>query len=620
MATFNITFANSVSATTGAAFESGTANPDTLIVQEGGLLRSQNSSAVDLAGPGAWTVVIDGQIESAASYALYLGTGITGTSSITVGVTGAVEGNILARSSALITNRGVVLGDIGYGSGGGGTITNYGTIYGDINGPLSTSIFKNYGKVYGKADFRFGSGNDEIVNGGQFIYQGSGGTGLEKIDMGDGANKFTVLAGSSNFQRVVFGSGNDIFSNAGIQSALVDMGNGADIFTNSGTITGNVGMGLSDTAVDRFTNTGTLTGDAQFGNGSDIIVNRGRITGELLARSGNNTISNSGIIGSVSASGNLGDDGGDNVFTNYIITGTTKKSGTVTGSIFFGAGNDTLKGGDKAENVFDNNGADTYSLAGGNDAFFASYLTSRNGNDSADYVNGGAGTDTYHVHDGLASPLQTIINLDTVSHRNGPGFLAPLDNAAAANTVKYGSRTVDRIYNFENVVGSSGRDIVYGNASANRLEGKAGNDNLFGYAGNDVLNGGDNSDNLEGGLGRDVLTGGTGLDYFIFNSAAETPVGSATRDVIVDFNDAEGDQISLHGLDANTTNGTGIDDFTDFMGVNVAFNGPGQTRAIRIHDGWLVEGNTDNDAAPEFQIKVLDAGHSIVWGADDFFI
>lgn len=88
-----------------------------------------------------------------------------------------------------------------------------------------------------------------------------------------------------------------------------------------------------------------------------------------------------------------------------------------------------------------------------------------------------------------------------------------------------------------------GADLVFGEAGDDMLSGGAGRDRLFGDAGNDVL---------FGGAGNDQLTGGAGGDHFVF-------IGGKGRDVVQDFNAAEGDRVVLDV--------TGIDTFADVMGA-----------------------------------------------------
>ena len=101
---------------------------------------------------------------------------------------------------------------------------------------------------------------------------------------------------------------------------------------------------------------------------------------------------------------------------------------------------------------------------------------------------------------------------------------------------------------YEGVVGTS--------AGAETLMGYKGRDNLWGLAGDDRLVGGEGGDNL---------TGGSGADEFVFSSTLDsmrTSTGAAHlagRDLITDFNAAEGDLIDLSSL--------------GFSGLGDGFNG-----------------------------------------------
>src|SRR4029077_18884047 len=86
--------------------------------------------------------------------------------------------------------------------------------------------------------------------------------------------------------------------------------------------------------------------------------------------------------------------------------------------------------------------------------------------------------------------------------------------------------TGDKLFNIENVFGSSFNDFLLGNAGANILHGEAGNDTLIGGEGADTISGGDGNDILRGGLGNDSLNGGSGIDTAQFsdwNGVSSTP-------------------------------------------------------------------------------------------------
>ncbi len=64
--------------------------------------------------------------------------------------------------------------------------------------------------------------------------------------------------------------------------------------------------------------------------------------------------------------------------------------------------------------------------------------------------------------------------------------------------------------------GDGGNDTLYGGWGNDTLYGGAGNDTLYGSYGNDKLYGGDGNDTLHGEWGDDTLTGGSGRDRFVF--------------------------------------------------------------------------------------------------------
>ena len=87
-----------------------------------------------------------------------------------------------------------------------------------------------------------------------------------------------------------------------------------------------------------------------------------------------------------------------------------------------------------------------------------------------------------------------------------------------------------------------GQDIVYGGASADRIDLGAGDDKAFGYGGNDYIQGGHGDDTVNGGEGDDILIGGpislrdpaTMSDDDVLNGGAGNDwiLGEAGNDVI----------------------------------------------------------------------------------------
>jgi RTX calcium-binding nonapeptide repeat (4 copies) len=572
---------------------------------------------------------------------------------------GFIEGRILLGSGVdSITNSGTMKGEFDFGDGnntltnsgkfggpselslifgsGNDTINNTGQILSGSGGVLApfqfgdgTNILNNSGS-FASNDLNGGSGVDRITNsgtlavrninlfGGNDIISNSGQLIANSIYLGTGTNSFTNSSTGKVQTSLTGDTGVDSFTNSGVFIGNIGLGNGADVFNNSGVVTGGVSLQGTDTATDRFTNSGTITGNIGFGDGNDVATNSGTINGLVDMQGGTNRFSNSGIVTGDYYGARIGSTG-YNIVYDYAVVAGIKISGRILGKIVLSAGSDQFYGGDNAEIVSDAGGVDRYLLAGGDDSYSAILVARGGGNDGLDYVDGGAGSDTLKLAS-FAAIGHTVINLDTVSHNYGPGFANSNGDPSAANRVTSDGSYLEQIFNFENVEGTGSNDTIYGNAAANSISGDAGSDILHGYAGNDVLDGGIGVDLLIGGLGRDVLTGGTDKDYFVFVTEADSVLG-AQRDVITDFHMSESDLIAVDAIDANTTNAAGTDDsFNSFIGVNKAFaiNTPGTLRAVWTSTGWLVEGNTDNDTAAEFQIAVNDSAHSILWGINLF--
>ena len=160
------------------------------------------------------------------------------------------------------------------------------------------------------------------------------------------------------------------------------------------------------------------------------------------------------------------------------------------------------------------------------------------------------------------------------------------------NTIRGYDDGTNRIYGFD------GSDGLTGGALADFIDGGTGNDTLDGAAGNDVL---------LGGLGADSLYGRLGNDLFDYNSVNESPVG-VDRDVIRDFSGAGavlGDRIDLTTIDANS-----------LAAGNQAFIWGGSFTAGHLrYVGGVLQGNTDADAAAEFEIQLVGTPALVVGGA-----
>ncbi len=215
----------------------------------------------------------------------------------------------------------------------------------------------------------------------------------------------------------------------------------------------------------------------------------------------------------------------------------------------------------------------------------------------ADSVNGGAGND---VIDGGSSDDTLFGGLgnDTLFGGEGRDVLS----GDAGNDVLDGGGSADRLDGGDGndrLLGGSGDDVLTGGAGADTIEGGAGKSTISGGDGDDVVRGNTERDVMTGGLGRDVLTGGGGNDVFVYNSIAESTVGSG-RDVITDF--AVGDKIDLSKIDAVAA--VSGDQAFAFLG-SAAFSGKaGELHFVQQNGVTLVEGDVNGDRVADFQIEL----------------
>ena len=182
-----------------------------------------------------------------------------------------------------------------------------------------------------------------------------------------------------------------------------------------------------------------------------------------------------------------------------VITGDADSlflPGGVTGIITYG--HDTLTGGDGADTIHgdvNNEGLDGLAIGtitGGNDI-----LDGRGGNDR---LFGGRGVDTAS----FASLAQAVVV-----------FLEGIPGGDPSDPVDAMGQGLDRLFEIENIIGSSMGDIIVGDALANALDGGGGDDALVGGDGNDTLTGGSGTDRMSGGLNDDryvVTMATTGID------------------------------------------------------------------------------------------------------------
>lgn len=222
-------------------------------------------------------------------------------------------------------------------------------------------------------------------------------------------------------------------------------------------------------------------------------------------------------------------------------------------SLTGGAGDDRLDGGSGADRLVGGAGVDQLIGGDGDDLFVidAGDVDAATGR-PFDQVSGGAGLDT----------VETNVSI-SIARLNGVEQ-AVLTGSAALNAT-----------------GNDAANVLRGNVGANVLDGAAGADRLY---------------------------GGGGADVFRFKSAVEVGRLSDARDVIEDFQSAEGDRIDISAL-------AGAAAFTI---AEEGFTGAG--RELMIVQGstrTIVYGDVDGDELPDFALELTG---SIALTAADFVL
>ncbi|RVT40656.1 tandem-95 repeat protein, partial [Sphingobium algorifonticola] len=183
---------------------------------------------------------------------------------------------------------------------------------------------------------------------------------------------------------------------------------------------------------------------------------------------------------------------------------------------------------------------------------------------------------------------------DTVSYRNiaivnGQGVTMRLRDNTPLNT---GPAGIDTFISIENMNGSLGNDVLYGDSKINVLRGDSGNDRLFGGAGNDQLFGDDGDDFVDGGLGDDILSGGLGIDTLDYQTMTVGVTVSLANSGVQNTGGAGLDRVSgfenLRGSRAN-------DVLTGNAGNNVIGGQTGNDRIIGGAGNDQLSGDSGDD-------------------------
>ena len=432
--------------------------------------------------------------------------------------------------------------------------------------------------IAGRAE---GGAGDDIIQAAASDFAGLEATGGTGNDTLSGADRADTLDGGDGADIINGGGGADVLT-GGAGDDTISGGAGADTASYIGTVAVSVNLAVTaaqDTGgagVDTLRSIENLIGssspDVLTGSASNNVLDGGLGGTEfdpgqgdvLTGGAGNDTYVVNNIADLVIENG---DEGVDLVISraSYTLPANVENLTLVFGYKVDGNGNDL-------DNRITGNEQDNVLRGGGGD----------------DTMRGGAGNDVYVVdrYDDQA--------IEDSSHGTDAVF-ASADYKLSNNVEKL------------TLTGSS--DLwAYGNDGANTVSGNAGANKLYGMGGDDALLGNDGNDWLEGGAGQDRLFGGTGHDSFVFRDGDFGGATTATCDQIKDFSQADGDQIRLNFVDADTTLG-GNQAFA-FVGT-AAFDGQaGELRYEQVSGNTYLSGDTNGDGIADFMIR-LDGFHTL---------
>jgi Ca2+-binding RTX toxin-like protein len=300
--------------------------------------------------------------------------------------------------------------------------------------------------------------------------------------------------GEQGADTIAFFGGTDSFARGGVETDTVDINNGTRI-----TIVGEDGN-------DVLTVRGGSEGVAAGGTGNDTMEITGGSRGILLGQSGDDTLRSSGG-------------------TQSILSG--------------GDGDDNLTASNRGDDLYGDDGNDSYQLLAASAATLGSGLTVRLREllyvDPKNFEPESRGSDSVDLS---AFATSATLNLGVNGVYNSATF--------GLQSVIVGQLQLILLGALENIVGTDANDVLTGSSESNRLIGRGGNDRLIGLGGDDTL---------DGGTGNDFLDGGTGDDIYLFGTTQGAPLGNDTvyeaTSAGVDSFDFNGMPVGLGTLDLN---------------------------------------------------------------------
>lgn len=301
------------------------------------------------------------------------------------------------------------------------------------------------------------------------------------------------LSGTNADDAVDLLAGNDLYDAlAGNDSVLGGLGNDS---INGGNGADSLSAGEGNDIIFGGTGSDSIDG----GNGYDIIDYRDFSASQGISIDLGVGRANDGMGGMDSFSGI------EAVFGSSL--NDTMIGGEAADNLLGSLGDDSLLGGAGNDILQPSNGLDTVIAGDGNDLIF---IAAGSQNDSID---GGNGTDALNFS-GTSS--NSSISVDLIAGR-------AIDGLGSAYTLS----------GIENISGGTGNDTLVGGYGAESFFGNNGQDSLIGGDGDDTLSGGNSADTLIAGAGADSLSGDAGNDWLYSTGDGDVLSGGDGDDVIL---------------------------------------------------------------------------------------